>query len=216
MSSVPIATILSLTTSKPYFYSSPPDRPWYGVAPTIWSQIMLNLSLVTACIPNLKRFLTDLQSGTMAVQITQAFEMDISQKGSFGAQYSTGSTTGLEPKLAGKLGGGGKVEQHDLEGLNYSYDHVPRHGCENAQGRLNSNTNPFVPAGATSRSTVERSESIRGLTGNIIQRTVDFRVEYESRVSEGSDSRPSPAQGGSWYSNRNEEGKARSIYDIRR
>jgi hypothetical protein len=168
---------------------------------------MLNLSLVTACIPNLKRFLTDLQSGTMAVQITEAFEMDISQKGSFGAQYSTGSTTGLGPRLAGKLGGGGKEEQHDLEGLNYSYDH---------EERLSSNANPFVPAGATSRSTVERSESIRGLTGNIIQRTVDFRVEYESRVSEGSDSRPSPAQGGSWYSNRNEEDKARSIYDIRR
>lgn len=177
---------------------------------------MLNLSLVTACIPSLKRFLSDLQSGTMAVQITQAFEMEISQKGSLGAEYSTGSRTGLGSNLAGKLGGGGKEEQHDLEGRNYSYDHIPGHGCRNAQGRLNSNANPFVPAGATNRSTVERSESIKGLTGNIIQRTVDFMVEYESRVSEGSDSRPSPAQGGSWYSNRNEEGETRSIYDVRR
>ena len=177
---------------------------------------MLNLSLVTACIPNLKRFLTDLQSGTMAVQITEAFEMDISQKGSLGAEYSTGSRTSLRPKLASGLDGGGKEVQHDLEGLNYSYDQVPGRGCGNAQGRLSGNANPFVPAGATSRFTVERSGSIKGLTGNIIQRTVDFKVEYESRASEGSDSRPSPAQGGSWYSNRNEEGETRSIYDIRR
>src|SRR5947209_20540729 len=90
MSSVPVATILSLTTSKPYFYSSPPDRPWYGVTPTIWSQIMLNLSLVTACVPSLKRFLADLQSGSMAVQITEAFKMDISQKSSLGAEIQEG------------------------------------------------------------------------------------------------------------------------------
>jgi hypothetical protein len=163
---------------------------------------MLNLSLVTACIPSLKRFLTDLQSGTMVVQIKEAFEMDISQKGSLGAEYSTGSRTGHGSKLASELGGDGKEQQQDLEGLNYSYDHVPGHGHGNAQGRLSSNATPFVPAGATNRSTLERSESINGLTGNIIQRTADFKVEYQSRALEGYDNRPSLAQGESWQRRR--------------
>lgn len=65
---------------------------------------MLNLSLITACIPSLKRFLADLQSGTMAVQVTEAFEMGISQKGYSGAEHSAGSRTGLGSKLASKLG----------------------------------------------------------------------------------------------------------------
>jgi hypothetical protein len=104
MSSVPLVTILSLTTLKPSFYSSPPDKPWYEVTPTIWSQIMLNLSLITACIPSLKRFLADLQSGAMAVQVTEAFEMGISQKGYLGAEHSAGSRTGLGSKLASKPG----------------------------------------------------------------------------------------------------------------
>jgi hypothetical protein len=104
MSSVPVVTILSLTTLKPSFHSWPSDIPWYGVAPTIWSQIMLNLSLITACIPSLKRFLANLQSGAMAVQVTEAFEMGISQKGYSGAEHSAGLRTGVGSKLASKLG----------------------------------------------------------------------------------------------------------------
>jgi hypothetical protein len=167
---------------------------------------MLNLSLITACIPSLKRFLTDLRDATIAVQISQAFEAAISQKGPSGTEYPTGPTVGLGPTLAGELGvkgqsgslgtGGRKEEQHDIESLNYRYHHVPWYGHGNAQGRLSSKVHPFVPARATDRSTAGRSESMKGLTDNTSQRTVDFKVEYESRASEGSSSRPSLAQGG--------------------
>ena len=204
MNSVPVVTILSLTTSKPYFYTTPPDKPWYGVTPTIWSQIMLNLSLITACIPSLKRFLADLQSGAMAVNVTEAFEMGVSQMGSSGRAYAMGSRSGLGSKLASKLGvtsqsrsvgiAGDSGEQNDMEDLKYGYGHGSGQGRGHAQRRLSSNGNPFAPAGAANRSTVERGESIKGLTENMIQRTVDFKVEYEGRSSEGYENRPSPAQ----------------------
>ena len=122
----------------------------------------------------------------MAVQVTEAFEMGISQKSYSGAEHLAGSRTCLGSKLASKLGvrsqvrslgiGGGKGEQHGLEDLEYGYDHVSEHGRGNAQGRLSSNANPFVPAGATNRSTMEQSENIKALTENIIQRTVDFTL----------------------------------------
>lgn len=65
----------------------------------------------------------------MAVQVTEAFEVGISQKGYSGAKHLAGSKTCLGSKLASKLGvksqlrslgiGSGKEEQHGLEDLKY-------------------------------------------------------------------------------------------------
>jgi hypothetical protein len=106
MNSVPIFTVLSLTSLKPYFSSSPPDKPWHAVAPIVYSQIMLNLSIITACIPSLKRFLKDLQSGAMALNITESFEMSVSQKvfSSQRGSCTTVSGTGFASRTASKLG----------------------------------------------------------------------------------------------------------------
>ena len=42
-------------------YLSSTDLPWLNTIPTIWGQVMVNLSVITACIPLVKPFLDVLQ-----------------------------------------------------------------------------------------------------------------------------------------------------------
>jgi hypothetical protein len=220
MNSVPIITILNLTTLKPYFSSSPADKPWHAVAPAVYSQIMLNLSIITACIPSLKRFLQDLQSGVMAVNITESFELGLSKKVSSSqpGAYATVSGTGFASMTPSKLGGKSQTrsnvqttghDKDDVEDLKDGYG--PGDGHSFSQGH-NNNAHKF----STQGSTVERSDSVKGLTDGVIYRSVDFKVEYEGRSSEGSGSRPSPPHDATWHDTRNEEGDRISDYDIRK
>ena len=202
---------------------------------------MLNLSIITACIPSLKRFLQDLQSGAMAVNITEAFEMSgasskkvsLAQGGRGGGPYAAMSRTtnnsNFASRTASKLG----VKRHPKSKIQTSTaattttgynrdddDHTAdlKRGYEVGDGHSfaqghNDNPHKF----STQRSTVERSDSVKGLTDGVIYRSVDFKVEYEGRSSEGSGSRPSPPHDDTaWYDTRNEEGDAISTYDIRK
>lgn len=66
---VPISTVFVLVSLSPYFSSHPIDKTWNSVLPTIANQIMMNLSITTACLPSLKRFIGELQTGLTALQI---------------------------------------------------------------------------------------------------------------------------------------------------
>ena len=53
------ATIVQLCVLGQYLFSN--DQTWLSTVPTIWSQVMVNLSVITACIPLVKPFLDVLQ-----------------------------------------------------------------------------------------------------------------------------------------------------------
>jgi len=52
--------------------------------PTIWSQIALNLSIITACIPGLKRVIDAWRSDAAAISIAPPYDLAVSQN-----RYST-------------------------------------------------------------------------------------------------------------------------------
>jgi hypothetical protein len=52
--------------------------------PTIWCQIMLNLSIITACIPSLKRILDAFRSGAAAASIASPYDLTVSKGGCLG------------------------------------------------------------------------------------------------------------------------------------
>lgn len=54
-----IATLGQIITLKGYLHST--DRTWLDVNLSIWTQVMLGLSIITACIPLMKPFLEKLQ-----------------------------------------------------------------------------------------------------------------------------------------------------------
>ncbi|KAF7505073.1 hypothetical protein GJ744_001292 [Endocarpon pusillum] len=89
---VPISTVFVLVSLSPYFGSYPIDKTWNSVFPTIANQIMMNLSITTACLPSLKRFLGELQTGLTALQIPQEVELSYSDSKAFGSKIRSNLT----------------------------------------------------------------------------------------------------------------------------
>ncbi|KAL2364494.1 hypothetical protein RJZ56_002539 [Blastomyces dermatitidis] len=91
---VPIFMIFCLTSQNQYFDAKPPDKTWHAVHPTIWAQATLSISIITACIPSLKRVMADLQTGLMAGRVTEFLELSISG-GSYSATASQANNSGM-------------------------------------------------------------------------------------------------------------------------
>ncbi|KAK2741143.1 hypothetical protein FQN57_005745 [Myotisia sp. PD_48] len=75
---VPVCSTLAIITSHSYYHSELIDKPWFSVTPIVWTQAMLCLSIVSTCIPSLKRVLAALQTGLMSGMITECYELSVS------------------------------------------------------------------------------------------------------------------------------------------
>lgn len=150
---------------------------WYFVPPTIWYQCMLNVSIITACIPCIKRFLADLSVGMTVIAVSEPLEMTVKHG-------SSGNPSSGKP-FDSSSGGGGF-----FSGLMSRSRHAPPlqepvHGGRKKSVAPNnedpySKRQDFQPDWATrSRPVIERSESVKGLTQNIIVQTIDYEVNYE-------------------------------------
>ncbi|KAK5133798.1 hypothetical protein LTR08_007227 [Meristemomyces frigidus] len=100
--SIPPFTICALVTYRAYYYSQPQDRTWHAVAPVIWTQVMLSMSIITSCIPSIKRFFIDVQSGLMGVTISEVYEL--THSGGKATQLQNTSKSGTSSGLASKVG----------------------------------------------------------------------------------------------------------------
>ena len=90
--------IVQLVKLQPYLRSA--DKSWSTVTPTIWQQGMMNLSVLLACLPSMRRLLLDLQPGQIGMTIRD-FELSSDPKYS-NTRYGRGSvlhTTGRRRKV---------------------------------------------------------------------------------------------------------------------
>ena len=169
---LPVFTVVTLTKLEGFVNSS--DKPWDAVNPSIWLQSTLGLSLVTTCIPNLKRVLDNLQSGLMAGTISEFHELSRpADVGVYG--YSKGSKTGLSAKSASRMSAGlsraagnGAADEH----LRPDYAATKGHGFVNSiiGGKKESRKNSH-----------DDSESVENLTGYGITQTIAYEVRYGDR-----------------------------------
>ena len=67
------ATIVQLVVLQSYLRSS--DKPWTETAPSVWNQVMMNLSIIFACLPSLQRFLVKLQPNMTSMKIPESVEL---------------------------------------------------------------------------------------------------------------------------------------------
>lgn len=85
------ATILKLKYSNQYFSNISVeaggltsagrvenDATWGLLVPIVWRQAAMNLSVVSACLPSLKRILSDMRPGLNGVTIPHALELSLS------------------------------------------------------------------------------------------------------------------------------------------
>jgi hypothetical protein len=58
-----------------------PDQTWAQFGPSLWTQAVINLSVICATLPRTNRFLASLQSGRATIRLTE-FELDTSRNAS--------------------------------------------------------------------------------------------------------------------------------------
>ncbi|KAI9706511.1 MAG: hypothetical protein M1836_003517 [Candelina mexicana] len=160
------AIISHLAFLTNYFKSS--DQTWANVNPTIALQFVMHLSVITACIPSLKRFLSDLQTGHMNTKISDS-HLELSDR-------SNKRSYGLNSRSS--------EHKHHQNGHTTSKLRAPRFGNKHDPnvGDHQKGTNVSTVFGT--RGGRERGDSVTALTderNNGIMQTLEVRIDNEDK-----------------------------------
>ncbi|KAK0325893.1 hypothetical protein LTR82_003432 [Friedmanniomyces endolithicus] len=163
----PVLTAISLVKLGNFYNATLEDRPFEAVVPSIWTSLAPNVSIITACLPSIKRFLTDWAVGVANAGIAETYELQNSSR-SYG--------NGQPPTVR-----------------SYTSPHSRRRSEDRSQAVYDGGaTHEYrTRRRGDDHSRVENdAESERGLTDGILQ-TIDYRVEFEEaqhrrECSEGS------------------------------
>ncbi|KAK0305592.1 hypothetical protein LTR01_006739 [Friedmanniomyces endolithicus] len=163
----PVLTAISLVKLGNFYNATLEDRPFEAVVPSIWTSLALNVSIITACLPSIKRFLTDWAVGVANAGIAETYELQNSSR-SYG--------NGQPPTVR-----------------SYTSPHSRRRSEDRSQAVYDGGATHEYRARRRrdDHSRVDNdAESERGLTDGILQ-TIDYRVEFEEtqhrrECSEGS------------------------------
>lgn len=160
---------MSISTLPAYYNAPTAERPVHAVVLSVWTTVALNLSVITACIPSIKRFLADWAAGISAATISDPFEFEHSA-GNTGSQ-SNPTASYLGSKLASKLGVSSKSHVTSTS-RSWADASQPQHEAKVYSRRLQQSPS------------ADTSDSVKGLTDGVIMQTMDYRVEYEDRQGE--------------------------------
>ncbi|OCT54487.1 hypothetical protein CLCR_00856 [Cladophialophora carrionii] len=177
----PVFTAVSIVAYDNFYHSNPQDRPWHAVVPSVWTSCALNLSIVTACIPSIKRFLADWAAGLSAITISEPFELEHSSgKTGVGNSNTYAMGSGMGSKLATKLGLSSTSKAEITSTVRSRHD-------PDDDEVLRDNTARNRSRGAGNRQPDSTSDSVKGLTDGVIMHSIDYRVEYEDQTTDNRD-----------------------------
>lgn len=111
---VPILAAVRLST-LPNYLNSTNNKSWEAVTPQSWTQVVMCVSIITACIPCLKPFLESLESGFMDMSMAQRSGATYG-----GASSGSGRHRGGNGKSGGSKGGSKVNESYVLSSFNSS------------------------------------------------------------------------------------------------
>ncbi|KAK1059146.1 hypothetical protein LTR74_012834 [Friedmanniomyces endolithicus] len=151
----PILTAISLVKLGKFYNATLEDRPFEAVRPSIWTSLALNVSIITACLPSIKRFLTDWAVGVANAGIAETYELQNSSR-----SYGNGQPPTVRSFNAALS------HRRSEDRTQAVYDGGATHEYRARRRR-------------DDHSRVDNdAESERGLTDGILQ-TIDYRVEFE-------------------------------------
>lgn len=85
----PILTAISLARLSEFYDANTEDRPFAAATPSIWTTVALSASIVTVCLPSIKRFLNDWAAGINNAGLLEPFDAQVSD------QLKSGQHSGL-------------------------------------------------------------------------------------------------------------------------
>jgi len=94
-----------------------PDQTWAQFGPSLWTQAVINLSVICATLPRTNRFLASLQSGRATIRLTQ-FELDTSRNASQAPSPEEPPlklTPSLDNQLSTSVSSGQKKKKRSIE-----------------------------------------------------------------------------------------------------
>jgi hypothetical protein len=94
-----------------------PDQTWAQFGPSLWTQAVINLSVICATLPRTNRFLTSLQSGRATIHLTE-FELDTSRNASQAPNPEEPPlklTPSLDNQLSTSVSSGRKKKKRSIE-----------------------------------------------------------------------------------------------------
>ncbi|KAK5169521.1 uncharacterized protein LTR77_005497 [Saxophila tyrrhenica] len=148
----PILTAVALASYRAFYSAPTAERPFVVVKPSIWTSVVINMSVITACLPSIKRWLTDWAAGVANAGIMEPYEL---QHSSGHAASRSGRTSGL------RSFGQSQHRSHTTSAQGKTAQMDTGYGRRIEQERV-----------------VDDGDSKKGLTDGILQ-TVDYHVEYE-------------------------------------
>jgi len=172
----PACTVGALVAYEKYWHRLPRDTTRDIVVPLLWSQGALHASIITACIPSIKRFFMSAQSGLMGVQITEQYELTHASKRDTRSAALSQNESRSEPKMGkSTTSNTGQVAANDAQYRNPAV----YTGSEDAHSRTR-------VRGGLPKEQAEETESMRGLTSDAIHERREFTLDFadgESRHS---------------------------------
>ncbi|CAM1503634.1 Fc.00g012250.m01.CDS01 [Cosmosporella sp. VM-42] len=163
---VPIVTIPSLTNAR-YLFNDYSDSTWGAVSSTMWFQISLGLSVLTACIPSLKGIIDSLLGGTAAAAIGAPYEL----------RDSGNKKSGLEMTA---LGGGSNQASNQNSGLRNLHVSTKGKSVNHSTWSADRELDAKYGGGKASPEG-SGSESVRKLTEGVIVVRDEFEVHYDDK-----------------------------------
>lgn len=194
---VPAITIPALVTSTTHFTHLYTDPTWHIVLPTILTQISLNLSVLTACIPGLKSILDNLLSRTANARVRSAYNLTSSSDkkarltvtpwNASAGSNSKHSADSTNMKVTSKSrtnasnSASGSRSLHNKSGSNYTFLTSGGVGLGDAAA---------VMSGARQNRSMDESESQKRLSEGVIYCTDGYEVssiQNFSKIAERGD-----------------------------
>lgn len=178
MPSVPPITIVQLL----YFhqcFDALDDQTWSNTKAWILTQTVMNMSIITACIPSLRRVATVLYTNQRSVAVPEGMEF-----GTLNSQNSGGTgNSGSKPVTMQSSGEGNAGTEEKLDEIPYGHN-APYNKTRRALAQITSGTrSPAWHHEPQVRSSEERLRQDDGITRN-----VDCSVLEEDRITRQNDS----------------------------
>lgn len=163
---------------KPY-KSDNADFTWDILVPQVWAQIAINTSIITACIPSLKPFLSDIKPGLTIIQIPEhELTGPYVRKSKRRSRSDTTGSSRATARFAGRFSST-KKGNNPISSTSSSNSILWTEKQKQAIATMERGHNRPHAGKVQSRVEHGRSESIQGLTGDVILHSIDYKVEYE-------------------------------------
>jgi len=170
-SSVPAVTVIQLVYFSDYF-NSLADQTWSNVTPWILTQVVMNMSIITACIASL-RVMTELYTNQIGLAVTENMELSVSTEKDTGRSEQNVSRPGHSRT------NGSEVDNANIP-IPYGHNAGP-----SARGMAYIAS---VKRGPRSRNEPQVRPSQERLRDDAITRTLEYSVEEDDHIARSSQS----------------------------